>query len=135
MSHDPAPISTVNEWAADDHHGDHAHHVVPLWLLTGILLVLLFLTFVTVAVTWIDLDAMLNVANLNLTVALAVAVVKAAFVAFYFMHLRWDSPFNGLILVASLAFVVLFISWSILDGRAVDENIDAPNAARAVQAQ
>jgi len=134
MSHDPAPISTVNEWTADDPHGGHAHHVVPLWLLTGILLILLFLTFVTVAVTWVDLDAMFNVANLNVTVALAVALVKAAFVAFYFMHLRWDSPFNGLILLAALAFTVLFIAWSILDGRAVDYRVDPPAAARAAQA-
>jgi cytochrome c oxidase subunit 4 len=134
MSHDPAPISAVNQWTEDDSHGDHAHHVVPLWLLVGILLILLFLTFITVAVTWVDLDTMFHVANLNVTVALGVALVKAAFVAFYFMHLRWDAPFNGLILIASLAFVVLFISWAILDGQAVDDRIDRPQGVRAVQA-
>jgi len=138
MSHDTAPISVTNQWAEHDHHGehgDHAHHVVPLWLLAGILLILLFLTFVTVAVTWVDLDTMLNVPNLNVCVALAVALVKAAFVAFYFMHLRWDSPFNGLILLASLAFVTLFIGWTILDGRAIDPYVDAPRNVRATQAQ
>jgi cytochrome c oxidase subunit 4 len=33
----------------------------------------------------------------------------------YFMHLRWDSPFNGLILIAALFFVSLFIGLALLD--------------------
>ncbi|MEM0915774.1 MAG: cytochrome C oxidase subunit IV family protein, partial [Planctomycetota bacterium] len=99
----------------------------------GIVVLLLVLTWITVAVTWIDLDAMFNVPNLNVVVALGVALIKAAFVGFYFMHLRWDAPFNGLILVASLAFVVLFLSWTILDGQEVDEFIETPRAARSIQ--
>ncbi|MEO0963731.1 MAG: cytochrome C oxidase subunit IV family protein [Planctomycetota bacterium] len=138
MSHDPAPISAVNEWTEPttdhEHDAEHAHHVVPMSLLVGVLVLLLALTWITVAVTWIDLDAMFNVPNLNVVVALGVALVKAAFVGFYFMHLRWDAPFNGLILVASLAFVVLFISWTILDGQEVDQLLDTPRAARSIQA-
>lgn len=138
MSHDPAPISAVNEWTEPstdhEHDGEHAHHVVPLSLLVGVLVLLLILTWITVAVVWVDLDTMFNLPNLNVIVALGVALVKAAFVAFYFMHLRWDAPFNGLILIASLAFVVLFISWSILDGQEIKDEVDAPRVARSVQA-
>ncbi|MEM6334709.1 MAG: cytochrome C oxidase subunit IV family protein [Planctomycetota bacterium] len=135
MSHDAAPIDTTNQWTEGESHGDHDHHVVPMWLLVGVLLLLLFLTWVTVAVTWVDLDAMFHVANLNVTVALGVAVVKAFFVGYYFMHLRWDAPFNGLILIASLVFVVLFVSWAILDTRAYDYEVDTPRTVRAVQTQ
>ncbi|MEO0587280.1 MAG: cytochrome C oxidase subunit IV family protein [Planctomycetota bacterium] len=133
MSHEPTPIDTTNQWT--EGHEDHDHHVVPMWLLVGVLLLLLFLTWVTVAVTWIDLDSMFLVANLNVAVALGVAVVKAFFVGFYFMHLRWDAPFNGVILIASLAFAALLISWAILDTRAYDHEVDTPRTVRAVQAQ
>ena len=30
-------------------------------------------------------------------------------VVMYFMHLRWDSPFNGIVILAALFFVALFI--------------------------
>jgi len=41
--------------------------------------------------------------------------VKAALVALYFMHLRYDSPFNTLLLVSALAFVTLFLGLTMLD--------------------
>ena len=53
--------------------------------------------------------------NGNLTVAMLIALVKAAVVGLYFMHLRWDAPLNGFILVVSLLFVTLFITFSLLD--------------------
>jgi cytochrome c oxidase subunit 4 len=99
----------------DNHGHPHAHdevmgHVMPVPLLLSILLVLLFLTFITVAVTWVDLGR-----QLNLVVALGIAVVKAALVCLYFMHLRYDNPFNGIALIASFLFVALFIGVTILD--------------------
>ena len=48
-------------------------------------------------------------------IAMAIALVKAAFVGLYFMHLRWDAPLNGFILVASLLFVTLFIVITLMD--------------------
>jgi cytochrome c oxidase subunit 4 len=92
------------------HAEDHGvGHIVPLRLLFGVLGILLFLTFVTVAVTWVDLG------ELNLVVALLIAVVKATFVALYFMHLRWDRPFNAIVLITALSLVALFVFLSLLD--------------------
>jgi cytochrome c oxidase subunit 4 len=91
-------------------HDDHGvGHVVPFkpLILTG--LGLLVLTAITVAVAQIDLGEM------NIWVALAVAVVKATLVALFFMHLFWDRPFNGFIFVGSIAFVVLFIALALTD--------------------
>jgi cytochrome c oxidase subunit 4 len=93
--------------AHDAHHGPG--HVVSLRLLLGVLGALLVLTFVTVAVTWFDLG------RLNLAVALVIAVVKASLVLLYFMHLRWDRPFNAIVIIGTLVFVALFIGLSLLD--------------------
>jgi len=84
-------------------------HVVPLSLLFAVLGALLVLTVVTVAVTQVDLGA------LNLVVALGIALVKASLVALYFMHLRWDRPFNAIVLIFALLLVVLFVGLSLLD--------------------
>ena len=96
-----------NDHGTDAH--DHPGHVVPLRLLVGVLAVLLFLTFITVAVTWVDLGAF------NLVVAMLIATVKASLVLLYFMHLRWDRPFNAVVLISSLVLVMLFIVFSLID--------------------
>jgi cytochrome c oxidase subunit 4 len=84
-------------------------HVVPLRTLVAVLLALLALTVVTVAVTFVDLGP------LNLAVALIIALVKGSLVLLYFMHLRWDRPFNAVVLISALAFVVIFIGLTLLD--------------------
>ncbi|MEL7088317.1 MAG: cytochrome C oxidase subunit IV family protein, partial [Planctomycetota bacterium] len=91
-------------------------HVVPLWFLTAIFGVLMALTLLTWAVTLVDFGY-----EINLLVAMGIALVKAAFVGLYFMHLRWDAPLNGFILTISLLFVTLFITFSLLDtGQTLD---------------
>jgi cytochrome c oxidase subunit IV len=114
---DPNPAAETVHDAAHAHH-DHPH-VVPLWMLGGVLAALLFLTVVTVAVTYVDLG------NFNIMAAMLIAVVKAALVVLYFMHLRWDSPFNSVILISSLLFVAIFMSFALLDSGEYQKNIDA----------
>ena len=103
------------------HANDSGHpevgHVVPLGMLFGVLAVLLVLTVVTVAVTFVDLGPM------NLVVALVIALVKASLVLLYFMHLRWDRPFNAVILISALAFVVIFIGLTLLDSYSYQADI------------
>jgi cytochrome c oxidase subunit 4 len=94
---------------AHDAHADSVGHVVPLWLLVGVLAALLALTVLTVAITWYDLGW------LNLAAALAIATVKATLVLLYFMHLRWDRPFNAIVLVLSLVLVMLFVFGTLYD--------------------
>ena len=109
--HDPDPTS-------HDVHEELAHPL-PMTTLVGVFVLLLVLTFVTVAVTWVDLG------QFNIWIALAIAVVKAAFVGLYFMHLRYDAPFNGLVLLISLLFVALFIGGAITDTRETSSNVEA----------
>ena len=99
----------------------HGHvHIVSPRLLLSIYGILLVLTVITVAVTDVDLG------SFNLVVALIVAVAKASVVALYFMHLRWDSPFNSVILVAAFLFVAIFIGIAIVDSHAYQPNIEPP---------
>ena len=89
---------------------DHAWiHIVPVPILLGVFAALLVLTGLTVAVTYVDLGMW------NLWVALGIATVKASLVALYFMHLRYDKPFNAVILVSALVFLALFVTLAMMD--------------------
>lgn len=98
-----------------DHDGSHGHsglaHPVPMGILLATFGGLMVLTFITVAATWVDLG------SFNIWLALFIAVIKASLVGLYFMHLRWDSPFNSIVLIASLFFVAIFIGIAVLDSK------------------
>ncbi|MEM7230208.1 MAG: cytochrome C oxidase subunit IV family protein [Planctomycetota bacterium] len=96
----------------DDHHGDY--HVVPIKYLVATGVALLFLTFITVAASWIDFGDY-DLVELNIILAMIIAIVKASLVCLFFMHLRWDRPFNSFVLVSSIVFVGLFIMFSYID--------------------
>jgi len=116
------------------HHADHAHghephpevgHVVPVRYLYAAGLALLVLTVVTVAVRYVDLG------EANMPVALGIALVKATIVALIFMHLRWDRPFNLLVLVGSILFVLLLIAFASMDVHQYEPSIFTGNAPEA----
>jgi cytochrome c oxidase subunit 4 len=53
--------------------------------------------------------------SVNIWVALAIAVLKGSLVVLFFMHLRWDRPFNSVIFLTALGLVALFISFAMTD--------------------
>ncbi len=116
---------------SDTHAHDHAHaevhppapHVVPVKVLAAVLAGLLFFTFLTVAATWVDLG------KANIIVALGIAVIKGALVVLFFMHLRWESPFYGLVLCVALGMVALFIGMTLMDSTSYQAVIRAAQQA------
>jgi cytochrome c oxidase subunit 4 len=108
--------TTADQHADDGHEG--VGHVVPVPILVGIFIALVVLTWLTVAVTAIDLG------SLNLWIALAVATIKGSLVVLYFMHLRYDSPFNSLVFVTALVFLFLFLGITIMDTVQYHPNIE-----------
>ncbi len=94
--------------------GAHAGlgHVVPVWLLAAVFAALICLTGLTVAAAQIDLG------NLNLYIAVAIAATKASLVVMFFMHLFWDRPFNSMFFCGCLLFVTLFIGITLTDAKA-----------------
>lgn len=94
--------------AAIEHHG--LGHVVSPLVLIAVFAILMVLTILTVAITSQDFGY-----NINLMVAIGIAVIKATLVVLYFMHLRWDSIFYSIIVLACLLFVGIFIIFTIID--------------------
>ncbi len=95
---------------SSQHEAHHeVGHVVPVRILFTTGMGLLILTGVTVFVADFDFG------NLNIWIALAIAVLKGSLVLLFFMHLKYDRPFNGIIFVTSLVFVALFISFALTD--------------------
>ena len=84
--------------AQEQHGDDHpiVGHLVPMSILVWTTIALLFLTVVTVAVRYVD------VGEFNIVIAIGIAVLKATLVALFFMHLKWDRPFNQIVFVACM---------------------------------
>ncbi len=116
------------------HHDDQIGHIVPIKFLVFICCILLFFTAVTVWVSRYDFAA-INIAEMGIIMALAVATVKATIVGLYFMHLRWDRAFVGFIFVGSILFVVLFIGIALTDTMEYQPSIikgDTPKVSEAM---
>ncbi len=89
-------------------HAHLAHVMSPRMLLT-VFASLVGLTMLTVAAAQVSFGAW------EVWVSLGIATVKAVLVAAYFMHLRYDKSFNGLIFISSLVFVGLFLALTLMD--------------------
>ncbi len=108
---------------SEQNHGDsnsaHYAHVVPLSVLLTVFVALMILTFLTVAATWFDMG------RWNVWIALIIATVKASLVVLYFMHLRYDHPFNAVVFLSALLTLLLFISLALLDSTTYQPDIRA----------
>ncbi len=109
----------------DSHeHDDHGvGHLVPAKYLIATCLALLVLTGLTVFAAQIDFAAF-GLPDLNIIVALAIAVIKATLVCMFFMHLFWDRPFNAFVLICSFSLVTLFIGFAMTDSFEYSDEIE-----------
>lgn len=85
------------------------HHVLPLSIYLGIGAALLVLTGITVAV------AQFQLGEWNLIVAMTIAGVKATLVLLFFMHLKYDNKLYAFAFLISVAFLAVFITFTLLD--------------------
>jgi cytochrome c oxidase subunit 4 len=84
-------------------------HIASVRLLLVVWVALIFGTWLTVSVSNVDLGP------LNIWVGLAIATGKAVLVALYYMHLRWDKPFNAFVFLSAFFFLFLFIGFAMMD--------------------
>ena len=97
----------------DDHHGDAHHgiaHTATVKVLLGTGGSLLLLTLVTVAATKVDFGS-----NINLAIAMFIAVIKATLVVLFFMHLKYDKVFHSVIFLSGLLAATLFVGFTLMD--------------------
>ncbi|MEW4528461.1 cytochrome C oxidase subunit IV family protein [Maioricimonas sp. JC845] len=93
----------------DSHDSHEIAHVMPLKVLFSIFGLLIFFTILTVAI------AQLHLGRWEIIISMLIATTKASLVAIYFMHLRYDNPFNAMVFVFSLVFVALFLGFTLVD--------------------
>ncbi len=96
MSHDPS-----HGHSNDDEFDVHVH-ISSTKLNVGILMSLFALTGLTIAAYLVRLG------DANLTIALLIATIKAVLVGTFFMHLKYEKPFNTLFFVGTLLFIAVF---------------------------
>jgi cytochrome c oxidase subunit IV len=98
--------------AAADHHDEHhgLSHVAAVKVLVATGGTLLMLTLLTVAATKIDFGA-----NINLAIAMVIAVTKATLVILFFMHLRYDRLFHSVVFVSGILAASLFVGFTLMD--------------------
>jgi cytochrome c oxidase subunit IV len=89
-------------------HEEYQEHVVPYTVYLAVFGALMVLTAMTVAVAFYDLG------NLNVAVALTVAVIKATLVVLFFMHVKYASTITKLVVISSLVWLgfLFFITLS-----------------------
>lgn len=90
---------------------------------------LLVLTALTVAIAQIDLGAW------NAVVAFALAGTKAALVALFFMHLKYDNRLFMVIFLIGIVFIAVFIGLTMFDTLRrgdIDESVEKPIRQEAV---
>ena len=102
---------------SDNHEHGAVGHIVPIKMLVGVCAILLCLTVLTVWVAKLDFETV-NISEANILIAMGVATVKATLVCLIFMHLKWDRPFISFFFLASVLFVLLFVSFSLMDTHA-----------------
>lgn len=124
--------TATSEHTSDHAHGDdhdngevHAHVSSPLFMI-AIFAALIFLTVITVAVSYVDLGAA------NTLVAMIIATAKASLVATFFMHLKGDKAIHTIILLGAVLFLGIFLGLS-NDDLTTRTRVDVDNGARVLE--
>jgi len=103
-------------------------HVVPAKVLLGTGAALLALTIATVVTSRIDLGAF------NVVLALSIAGAKAALVAAFFMHLRYERPFQTVVLVTAVFFAAALVGFVAFDTVRYQPDVREARAAAKARA-
>jgi cytochrome c oxidase subunit 4 len=84
-------------------------HLLPFRLYVTVLVILLTLTFITVAVSRFDFGMW------NIVVAMLIASIKAGVVALFFMHLKYENPLTWMYVGIPLIILALLLLGIFID--------------------
>ena len=106
--------------AAHSHSSDGTDfaHPMPVATLLIVFGLLTLLTIITVG------QASFDFGSADVYIVMGIATIKAALVAFVFMHLAWDKPFNILLFLGSFVFVALFVIFTLGDSRLTSDSFE-----------
>ena len=101
----------AHETGYDDETHSDLGHVASKKVLFGTWGTLMVLTVVTVTASKVDFGA----AELNLLIAMVIAVIKATLVCLFFMHLKYDKLFHSVVFVSAILLATLFVTFALMD--------------------
>jgi cytochrome c oxidase subunit 4 len=88
---------------------EHGQHVISIGVYVGIWATLMFLTGLTVFVSFIELH------DWNIVLALVIATIKGTLVVLFFMHLYYSSKLTKVTVIAAIFFLFLLLALSMTD--------------------
>jgi cytochrome c oxidase subunit IV len=84
-------------------------HVVPKKIYFAIFAALITLTFLTVFAAYKDLG------ELNVIVAVAIAVTKATLVVLFFMHVKYSDRLTWIVVISGFVFLAILLVLTLAD--------------------
>ncbi len=100
-------------------HDHHMGHVASKKVLFGTWGTLMVLTIVTVTASKVDFGA----AELNLLIAMVIAIIKATLVCLFFMHLKYDKLFHSVVFVSAILLATLFVTFALMDSNQYQSDV------------
>ena len=86
-----------------------ASHILPKRVYYTIFAILLFCTYLTVQIAFLDLGA------LNAVAALVIATFKAVIVVLFFMHVKYSSRLTWVVVIASVFWLGILLALTVGD--------------------
>ncbi|WP_165250327.1 cytochrome C oxidase subunit IV family protein [Paludisphaera soli] len=90
---------------------EQSHHVIAVKTYLMIYLALMLLLALTVGAYFLDMGSH----QINLAVAMTIAVVKAVLIVLFFMHVYYSAPLTWITAVGSLLWVGLLLAFLLAD--------------------
>ncbi len=84
-------------------------HILPKRIYYTIFAILMFCTYLTVQIAFLDLG------GLNVVAALTIAVVKAALVVLFFMHVKYSTRLTWAVVVGSIFWLGILLALTMGD--------------------
>jgi cytochrome c oxidase subunit 4 len=86
-----------------------ASHILPKRVYYTIYAILMFCTYLTVQIAFLDLGAM------NTVAALAIAVFKASLVVLFFMHVKYSPKLTWAVVIGSVFWLGILLAMTMTD--------------------
>lgn len=88
---------------------EHKPHILPVRTYATVFVALVFLTWLTVRVSYLDFGIF------NMIVGVGIATLKAFLVVLFFMHMKYDEKFNWIVFSGCIGFLAVFFVLTLAD--------------------
>lgn len=97
------------------HEVVETHHIIEPYVYYRVFAILTVLFILTLAVAFFDISHLTGWPPANIVIALVIAVVKAAVIVLYFMHVKYASKLTQMFAAAGLVWLSLLFIFAFAD--------------------